>query len=64
MEYTYKDRYILRGGGRFNYDADGFTVGGGLRIPYGEESELRVDYAYQDFGVLTEVHRFSMSVAF
>jgi len=40
------------------------TAGGGMRVPFGEESELRFDYAYQDFGILTEVHRFSMAIAF
>ncbi|MEW6411621.1 MAG: PorV/PorQ family protein [Candidatus Zixiibacteriota bacterium] len=64
MEYTYKDLFVLRGGGRFNYDEDGFTAGGGLRVPFGQESELKFDYAFQDFGILTEVHRFSMSISF
>lgn len=64
IEYTFQDRFILRGGSRFNYDEDGLTFGGGLRWPMGEESEIRVDYAYQDFGILTQVHRFTMMVAF
>lgn len=64
LEYNFKDFVVLRGGGRFNYDVDGFTAGGGIRVPFGEESDLRFDYAYQDFGILTEVHRFSMSIAF
>jgi hypothetical protein len=64
LEYTFKDRFVLRTGGRFNYDVDGFTAGGGIKVPFGEQSELRVDYAYQDFGILTQVHRFSMSLAF
>ncbi len=64
LEFTLKNMFVLRGGGRFNYDSDGLTFGGGLRLPFGQESELRVDYAYQDFGVLTEVHRFTMSFAF
>ena len=64
LEYVFKDRFILRAGGRFNYNVDGFTFGGGLRLPYGEEGELGFDYAFQDFGVLTEVHRFTMIIAF
>ncbi|UCG60728.1 MAG: PorV/PorQ family protein [Candidatus Zixiibacteriota bacterium] len=64
MEYTFKELFVLRGGGRFNYNVDGLTAGGGVRVPFGEESELRFDYAYQDFGILTEVHRFTMSIAF
>jgi hypothetical protein len=64
LEYVFKDRFILRAGGRFNYNVDGFTAGGGLRLPFGEEGELGFDYAFQDFGVLTEVHRFTMTIAF
>jgi long-subunit fatty acid transport protein len=64
LEYTFKSMFSLRVGSRLNYDSDGLTAGGGLRVPYGEDSELRFDYAYQDFGMLTEVHRFTMTVAF
>ena len=64
LEYVFKDRYILRAGQRFNYDIDGFTAGGGLRVPFGDDSDLRFDYAYQDFGILTQVHRFTMTIAF
>ncbi len=64
LEYTFNDRFVLRGGSRFNYDEDGLTAGGGVRVPFGEDSEIRFDYAFQDFGILTEVHRFTMSLAF
>ncbi len=64
VEYVFQNRFILRAGGRFNYDVDGFAAGGGLRLPFGEDCELRFDYAFQDFGILTEVHRFTMSIAF
>ena len=64
LEYSFKEMFSLRIGSRFNYDVDGFTAGGGLRVPFGEESELRFDYAFQDFDVLTEVHRFTMSLSF
>lgn len=64
LEYVFKDRFSLRVGTRFNYDEDGITAGGGIRVPLGEEQEVRFDYAYQDFGVLTEVHRFTMAIAF
>ena len=64
VEYTFKDMVSLRAGGRFNYDVDGLTAGGGLRLPFNEDQEIRIDYAYQDFGILTEVHRFTLSFAF
>jgi len=64
VEYIFKERFSLRAGSRFNYDSDGVTAGGGMRLPFGEDGELRIDYAYQDFGILTEVHRFTISMAF
>lgn len=64
VEYTFKDRFSLRVGERFHYDEDGLTFGGGLRLPLWGEKELKLDYAYQDFGILTQVHRFSMAISF
>jgi long-subunit fatty acid transport protein len=64
LEYIFQERFALRVGSRFNYDTDGLTAGAGLRLPYGEEGQISFDYAYQDFGLLTEVHRFTMAFAF
>ena len=64
IEYWFQEKFSLRVGNRFNYDTDGFTAGAGLKWPFGETTELRVDYSYQDFGYLREVHRFSLAVAF
>lgn len=64
LEYTYKDRLVLRVGERLNYDVDGLTFGAGVRLPFGQQGELKFDYAYQDFGILTEIHRFTMGLAF
>jgi len=64
VEYWYQDRFSLRIGERFNYDSDGLTAGGGLILPIGNEIDISVDYAYQDFGFLTQVHRFSIGMVF
>ena len=64
IEYSFKDRFSLRLGSRLHYDEDGLTFGGGLKLPFWGEKELRLDYAYQDFGILTQVHRFSMAISF
>jgi len=64
VEYSFQERFTLRAGHRFNYDIDGLTAGGGLRLPYGEDREIQVDYAYQDFGILTQMHRFTLTLAF
>lgn len=64
LEYMYLEKFSLRIGERLNYDSDGLTFGGGLTLPLGDEIDLEVHYAYQDFGFLNEVHRFSMGVSF
>ncbi|MEZ5358315.1 MAG: PorV/PorQ family protein [Candidatus Zixiibacteriota bacterium] len=64
VEYWFQDKFSLRVGNRFNYDTDGFTAGAGLKWPFGEASEVRVDYSFQDMGDLREVHRFSVAFAF
>jgi hypothetical protein len=64
MEYVFMDRFALRLGGRFNYDVDGFTAGAGVQLPYGDDGLISFNYAYQDFGILTDVHRFTMGFAF
>ncbi len=64
VEYTYRDMFSLRGGSRINYDVDQWTIGGGVRLPFSDEREIRVDYAFQDWGILTQNHRFTMLVAF
>jgi hypothetical protein len=64
LEYWFLDRVSLRVGERFNYDSDGLTAGGGILLSFGQGIDLMVDYAYQDFGFLTEVHRFSIGMVF
>lgn len=64
LEYTFHDQFSLRGGYRFNYDVDGLTFGAGLRLPFSKDREIRVDYAYQDMGILNQAHRFSLGMAF
>ncbi len=80
VEYWYLEKFAIRGGARLNNDLDadfriesgailrdpgvGLTGGLGLRWPVGEERELRFDYAYQDYKILTQVHRFTFSVVF
>lgn len=58
-EYTYMDLITFRGGYRFNYDEQGLTLGGGLRLHTGSYG-LLVNYAYLAFGRLTHVHMFSV----
>jgi len=71
IELMFNDRFAVRGGYNFNYDADGFALGFGVNVPFGEKNALQVDYAYADQGDLTDSssflnqpHRFSLSFQF
>lgn len=63
LEYSYQGRYFVRVGEKFNYDIRGFSAGGGLRLPF-QSTELRLDYAYRDMGLLNDAHRFSVGLKF
>lgn len=64
MEYVYAGAVAVRGGYKFNYDADGFTAGVGLQQTIAQ-TEFSFDYSY---GVLNynlgNVHRISLGVGF
>jgi len=62
MEYWFNDILALRVGGKFNYDIGGLTAGAGFRIPW-EDRDLRFDYGYQEFGILGDNHRMSLTLS-
>jgi len=60
-EYSFQDLAIFRLGYMGNYDERGLTFGLGLRQEY-FNSQLRIDYAYQDFGIFNAVHVITFGV--
>jgi hypothetical protein len=62
-EYWFKDIIALRAGYKFNYDEEGVTVGAGLKYGFGSIAG-KVDYAFVDFGLLEQVHMFSLGLLF
>ncbi len=56
-EYSFQGRFFVRGGYKFNYDEESFTLGAGLQL-----SGFSFDYAYRDFGVLGNVPAFSLNL--
>ena len=42
----------VRGGYKFNYDAESWTMGGGLMLPVQEDRNIKLDVAYTDGGEL------------
>jgi hypothetical protein len=64
LEYWYADRVALRIGDRFEHDLSGVTWGLGFKVPWGTQRRVSVDYARQGFGVLGDIDRFTLNVAF
>jgi hypothetical protein len=64
MEYEFGGIAALRAGYKFNYDADGFTAGVGVRQDLGG-TRLSVDYSYgaMDYS-LGNVHRITIGAGF
>ncbi len=63
-EWQYDEKFFLRGGYRFETDERGLSLGGGLVTHVTEDTDLLIDYAWQDFGRLQSTHRFSIGFNF
>lgn len=61
MELTIADHFVLRGGYRFGYDTESFTLGAGVIVPLGSGG-LMFDYAYAAYDPLPDIHRLSVGV--
>ncbi len=66
-EYGYAGIFFLRGGyeSAFQQDAiNGLTLGGGIDFIQRGKLGFRIDYAYSDWGILEDAHRFSLGIIF
>jgi hypothetical protein len=63
-EYLWKEIFSLRAGYKFNYEEEGLTLGGGVKLKAGKETSLDINYAWADFSRLQSVHRFSLGFEF
>ncbi len=63
VSYSFDNTFFLRGGYKFNYDVQRFTFGAGISYPIGGTVGT-INYAYVDFGELTQVHMFSLGFSF
>lgn len=63
VSYCFDKIFFLRGGYKFNYDVQRYTFGAGVSYPIGA-LRATVNYAYVDFGELTQVHMFSLGFSF
>ncbi len=62
-EYTLHQTLTVRAGYTGNYDERGLTAGLGVRQRFGS-STVRVDYAFQDFGLFSSVHLFTFGLSY
>lgn len=60
-EYTFMNRFSLRGGYVFPADESNLSVGAGVRQPFGN-SFVKVDYSYTAFGIFDNVQRLSVQL--
>jgi len=63
LSYAFEVIFFVRAGYKFNYDVQQFTFGAGITYPIGSTFGT-VNYAYVDFGELTQVHMFSLGFSF
>ncbi|MDH3890855.1 MAG: PorV/PorQ family protein [candidate division Zixibacteria bacterium] len=63
-EWQYDEMFFLRSGYKFQSDEEGLSFGGGLITNISGETDLLIDYAWQDFGRLQSTHRFSVGFNF
>ncbi|CAN5139494.1 type IX secretion system outer membrane channel protein PorV [soil metagenome] len=62
-EYTFMNRFSLRGGYVFPTDESNLSAGVGIRQPIGNGA-LHVDYSYTTFGIFENVQRLSVQFSF
>ena len=67
FEYAWNEVFLIRGGYKSLFEEEteqGLTFGFGLYYRVMDYIKLKIDYAYQDFGRLTDVHHFSFGLEF
>jgi len=63
-QFSFDEKFFLRGGYKLNYDEEGLTLGGGINTRVAKSTHLTIDYAWQDFGRLESTQRFSVGFTF
>jgi len=62
-EYQFSDFFIARAGYVSNYDERKWTAGVGFKQQF-SDFPIRVDYAFQPFGILGDIHFISLGVGY
>lgn len=62
-EFSFFDRFFLRGGYKYNYSDQDFTFGAGANVIF-QNTKINFDYAYSLYDILPSVHRISIGLGF
>jgi hypothetical protein len=62
-EFSFFDRFYVRGGYKLNFDDQKFAFGAGANVPI-SSSAVYFDYAYSVYDLLPGVHRISVNLSF
>jgi hypothetical protein len=63
-EYGFQKQFFVRGGYKFNYSIETYSMGIGMRYPISTEEYLQFDYSYSAIEYFNGVHRISISSHF
>jgi hypothetical protein len=66
-EYMLNNMYALRAGYKTLFatsSQEGLSLGAGINYMFLDEYTIRIDYAYQDFGVLNDIQMFTIGLNF
>lgn len=63
-EYFLLHNFYFRGGYRFNYDEDSFTLGFGAEYSVSDDILIKLDYAYLDLGRFNSVSLLTAGIGF
>ncbi len=64
IEYGFDSMFFLRGGYKFNYDEESYTLGLGINYSIEGVGGLIVDYAYAAMNRLGQINRLSIGLSF
>ena len=62
-EFSFFDRFFVRGGYKYNFDDQKFAFGAGANVPF-SSSAIYFDYSYSVYDLLPGVHRISLKLSF
>ncbi len=60
LEWNFNNFLFVRGGYKFNDDIATYSFGAGFKVGF-ERYQLRIDYAYSEYGLLGVAHRFGFN---